>query len=115
MAEGPVNLNWNNIMKNVNENPYEFFKEGGWSFLGGTGAASGSDAEDSSSSVSEFEADNDDDLSSSSVSNDSSFSGGSADSESGSGSGGEDESGDDWDALEEKAAKCMCYQIPVTS
>lgn len=32
-SEGPVNLNWAAIMKTVNEDPYEFFREGGWSFL----------------------------------------------------------------------------------
>ncbi|KAG8696067.1 FACT complex subunit spt16 [Ceratobasidium sp. 394] len=38
MAEGPVNLNWSQIMKTINDNPLEFFRDGGWSFLGGTGA-----------------------------------------------------------------------------
>jgi nucleosome binding factor SPN SPT16 subunit len=33
-AESPVNLNWNPIMKHINENPYEFFTTGGWGFLG---------------------------------------------------------------------------------
>jgi len=37
MSEGPVNLSWGTIMKHVNENPYEFFTQGGWSFLGGAG------------------------------------------------------------------------------
>ncbi|POW03010.1 hypothetical protein PSHT_11849 [Puccinia striiformis] len=32
-SEGPVNLNWAAIMKTVTDDPYEFFKEGGWSFL----------------------------------------------------------------------------------
>jgi hypothetical protein len=32
--EGPVNLNWGMIMKTVNEDPVEFFKNGGWNFLG---------------------------------------------------------------------------------
>ncbi|MBW0475539.1 hypothetical protein O181_015254 [Austropuccinia psidii MF-1] len=32
-SEGPVNLNWTAIMKTVTDDPYEFFKEGGWSFL----------------------------------------------------------------------------------
>ncbi|GAA5863770.1 hypothetical protein JCM8547_006060 [Rhodosporidiobolus lusitaniae] len=32
-SEGPVNLNWQAIMKTVNDDPYDFFKEGGWSFL----------------------------------------------------------------------------------
>lgn len=38
MAEGPVNLNWGQIMKTINDNPLEFFRDGGWTFLGGTGA-----------------------------------------------------------------------------
>lgn len=32
-SEGPVNLNWQAIMKTVNDDPYDFFKEGGWGFL----------------------------------------------------------------------------------
>jgi hypothetical protein len=39
LGEGPVNLNWGSIMKTINENPYEFFREGGWrTFLGGGSA-----------------------------------------------------------------------------
>ncbi len=37
LAEGPVNLNWGPIMKTINDSPYEFFRGGGWTFLGGTG------------------------------------------------------------------------------
>ena len=36
LSEGPVNLNWGPIMKTINEDPYEFFQQGGWSFLGGS-------------------------------------------------------------------------------
>jgi hypothetical protein len=32
-SEGPVNLNWSAIMKTVNEDPQDFFAEGGWGFL----------------------------------------------------------------------------------
>lgn len=39
MSVGPVNLNWGPIMKHINESPYEFFQQGGWSFLGGAGGA----------------------------------------------------------------------------
>ena len=39
MSEGPVNLNWGPIMKHINDNPFEFFQQGGWSFLGGAGGA----------------------------------------------------------------------------
>lgn len=41
LSEGPVNLNWGPIMKTINESPYEFFKEGGWTFLGGGGGGEG--------------------------------------------------------------------------
>jgi nucleosome binding factor SPN SPT16 subunit len=48
-SEGPVNLNWSQIMKTVTEDPYEFYKEGGWSFLaGGDGEGGDSDEEESS-------------------------------------------------------------------
>ena len=48
-SEGPVNLNWSQIMKTVTEDPYEFYKEGGWSFLtGGPGEGGDSDEEESS-------------------------------------------------------------------
>ncbi|SCZ96389.1 BZ3500_MvSof-1268-A1-R1_Chr8-2g10162 [Microbotryum saponariae] len=50
-TEGPVNLNWGAIMKTVNEDPYEFFKEGGWGFL----SAKGDDEEDSDESEEESE------------------------------------------------------------
>ncbi|ORY78644.1 FACT complex component Spt16 [Protomyces lactucae-debilis] len=50
-SEGPLNLNWATIMKTVNDDPSDFFAEGGWAFL-----ANDSDAEDSdqSESGSEF-------------------------------------------------------------
>ncbi|GAA5890025.1 hypothetical protein JCM5296_004746 [Sporobolomyces johnsonii] len=56
-SEGPVNLNWQAIMKTVNDDPYEFFKEGGWSFLGEHEDENHSSAE--SEEGSEFEASSD--------------------------------------------------------
>merc|ERR1712230_17461 len=62
-SEGPVNLNWPQIMKTVTEDPYEFYREGGWSFLqtGENGSDAGSDEESSEESAfdpgSEFEED----------------------------------------------------------
>ncbi|KAI9230576.1 MAG: putative SPT16-general chromatin factor [Piptocephalis tieghemiana] len=44
-TEGPVNLNWTQIMKTVTESPKAFFEEGGWGFLLPEGA-SGSEGED---------------------------------------------------------------------
>lgn len=41
MSESPVNLSWPAIMKTVNEDPYQFFIDGGWSFLAGNGDVSG--------------------------------------------------------------------------
>ncbi|KAI7820538.1 putative SPT16-general chromatin factor [Gamsiella multidivaricata] len=95
--EGPVNLNWGPIMKTIQEDPAEFYREGGWSFL-----AIESDAEDSDESGSEFEASESDFESSSSESSyasDASMDDGSEEEAS------DEESGEDWDALEEKAKR----------
>jgi nucleosome binding factor SPN SPT16 subunit len=52
-SEGPVNLAWPAIMKTLQEDPQDFYKMGGWTFLTGDG----SDEEDSESSAeSEFAA-----------------------------------------------------------
>ncbi|GAA5845081.1 hypothetical protein JCM5353_007425 [Sporobolomyces roseus] len=55
-SEGPVNLNWQAIMKTVNEDPHDFFKEGGWSFLSAQEDVAGSSESEEGS---EFEADSD--------------------------------------------------------
>ncbi|KAG0046982.1 FACT complex subunit spt16 [Gryganskiella cystojenkinii] len=96
--EGPVNLNWGPIMKTIQEDPAEFYKEGGWSFL-----AIESDAEESEESGSEFEASGSDFDSSSDES--SYASDASMDNGSDEGSDEDEESGEDWDALEEKAKR----------
>jgi len=31
--EGPQNLNWTQIMRTINKDPADFYKNGGWSFL----------------------------------------------------------------------------------
>ncbi|KAK0483168.1 FACT complex subunit SPT16 [Armillaria novae-zelandiae] len=104
MAEGPVNLNWGPIMKHINENPYEFFHNGGWSFLGASNGAE-SDASEMSDSESDFAAEAQE-LESSSSDEESAYSDASG-SESGSdfGEGSDSDEGDDWDELERKAAK----------
>lgn len=123
MSEGPVNLNWGPIMKHINENPYEFFQGGGWSFLGGVGGAESEESEQSDS-TSEFEAESDD-FAESSSEDESEYSAEDNASEE-SGSYDDDDSdegafdfylynspdtqgalllGDDWDELERKAAK----------
>lgn len=51
-SEGPVNLNWAQIMKTVTDDPYEFYKEGGWDFLqSGENGQDGSDDESSAESA----------------------------------------------------------------
>lgn len=56
-TEGPVNLNWSQIMKTVNEDPAGFFDEGGWGFLGDGG--SDNDSQESDEQESEFEVESD--------------------------------------------------------
>ncbi|TRM59387.1 FACT complex subunit-domain-containing protein [Schizophyllum amplum] len=105
MSEGPVNLNWGQIMKHINEDPHEFFLQGGWVFLGGPeGAqADGSSGEDDTESEFEEESafEESDSASASDFSEDAS-----ASEASGSFSGSDvSDEGDDWDELERKAAK----------
>lgn len=45
-SEGPVNLNWSTIMKTINADPYQFFKDGGWTFLTGDGNDSDLESEE---------------------------------------------------------------------
>ncbi|KIP09266.1 hypothetical protein PHLGIDRAFT_103069 [Phlebiopsis gigantea 11061_1 CR5-6] len=105
LAEGPVNLNWNPIMKTINDDPYEFFQQGGWTFLGGT-AGDDSEPEDESETESEFEAEQEELSSEESEVEESDYDGSDASDDEGSDSGFDDESeGEDWDELERKAAK----------
>ncbi|PPQ86867.1 hypothetical protein CVT25_012586 [Psilocybe cyanescens] len=108
MSEGPVNLNWGPIMKHINESPFEFFQQGGWSFLGGAGGVE-SENSDASDTESDFEADPEELAASYSSDDESDYgdSDASGSDESGSDFGGGDDSdeGDDWDELERKAAK----------
>jgi len=105
LAEGPVNLNWGTIMKTINENPYEFFKEGGWGFLGGTGAEEGGSDAAGSDSESSFEAESVEDESSASESESDDYTGDS-DASDESVSQESFSEGEDWDELERKAEKC---------
>ncbi|PAV23533.1 FACT complex subunit SPT16 [Pyrrhoderma noxium] len=104
LSEGPVNLNWGPIMKTINESPYDFFQQGGWSFLGGSGGGDDQSESDQDETESEFEADTDDLISEESEASESDYSDASDDSGSAS-SFDDDSSGDDWDELEKKAAK----------
>lgn len=99
ISEGPVNLSWGAILKTINDDPYEFYKEGGFDFL--TGADSDSEDESSEGSVFEDDEDSDD------FQDDSSESGSEGYSESDGGSEDDfsDASGESWDALERKAER----------
>lgn len=110
VTEGPVNLNWGQILSTIREDPYGFFAEGGWSFLstdsdsedGGDSdaSASGSDFGDQVAESEVFDDDSSDDDGEGSDFGDSDGS-----SDEGSGSEAEDESGEDWDELEKKAKR----------
>ncbi|EER32141.1 cell division control protein 68 [Candida tropicalis MYA-3404] len=103
ISEGQMNLNWAQIMKTVLADPYQFFVDGGWSFLTGDGD---SDQSEESEQESEFEVSDEDpqdeDEESDDYASESDDYSGSDASESGSGSESE---GEDWDTLEKKAAK----------
>ena len=101
-----INLNWSTIMKSLQEDPHQFFLDGGWNFL-----ATGSDDEASDESeeeISEYEASEEDPTDESAFSEEDDYSEDEDDiSDAGddfSGEGSEEE-GDDWDELEKKAAK----------
>lgn len=99
-SEGPLNLNWATIMKTVIQDPHEFFKEGGWSFLDTESDDEGGEEEEDEESA--FEA-SDEDLASEESSEGSDFD----DDASAEASEEEvsDEEGEDWDEMEKKASK----------
>ena len=51
-SDGPLNLNWAQIMKTVTADPHAFFEDGGWSFLG---TESDDEQEEESAEESAFE------------------------------------------------------------
>jgi nucleosome binding factor SPN SPT16 subunit len=101
-TEGPLNLNWATIMKTVTSDPFQFFKDGGWSFLrtdsddeGASEESEESAFEMSDAELAESEASSEDE---SEFDDDASADEGSEGSE-------EEEEGEDWDELEKKAKK----------
>ncbi|KAL3090098.1 hypothetical protein niasHS_006550 [Heterodera schachtii] len=107
-SEGPMSLNWANIMKTINEDPETFFEEGGWNFLLADSDEEGGE-DGGESSESSFHASEDEESSEASSDEDeeeeeeedtgeeSDASAASMDSE--------EEEGKDWSDLEEEAAK----------
>ena len=102
-TEGPLNLNWQTIMKTVSTDPHSFFKEGGWSFL--TQDSDDEDGEDEDQE-SAFEMSDDELAESASESDESDFEeDASASDDEGEADSGLSEEGEDWDEMESKAKK----------
>ncbi|KAF1983849.1 transcription elongation complex subunit [Aulographum hederae CBS 113979] len=102
-SEGPLNLNWAQIMKTITTDPHNFFEEGGWGFLGASDSENEDDEEEEESvfEISEEE------MGSVVSSEDESDFGddGDASADESEGSGSDDEEGEDWDELEKKARR----------
>ena len=78
-------------MKTINESPYAFFQQGGWSFLGGTAVGSDESDPDDTGSESEFAADTEELIESESSEDGSEFGDSDASDDSGSGSYDDDD------------------------
>lgn len=102
LSEGQMNLNWGTIMKTVQQDPYQFFVDGGWSFLTGAGD---SDLEDEEEEESDFEVSDDDPSDEEVESEVESEDAYSSDASGSEGSFDEESEGEDWDEMERKAAR----------
>jgi nucleosome binding factor SPN SPT16 subunit len=101
--EGNLNLQWGSIMKTVQEDPYTFFKDGGWSFLAND--SEDEDGEDESSEESAFEMDESDFGSEASSEDESDFDDNASQEAEDDGPLSDEDEGEDWDELEAKAAR----------
>jgi len=101
-SEGPLNLNWAQIMKTVQADPHEFFAGGGWGFL-----STESDDEDAESEEEEsaFEVSESELEAASESSEDDSDFDENASEEASELDVSDESEGEDWDELERKAAK----------
>ena len=103
-SEGPLNLNWGQIMKTVTANPHEFFKDGGWSFLAAD--SDDEDKEEESEEESAFEmSDSEVAASEESSEDDSEFDEEASAEASDEDASADDDEGEDWDEMEAKAKK----------
>lgn len=100
-TEGPLNLNWTTIMKTVVSDPYGFFADGGWSFLGPESDSEGGSEDEEESA---FEPSSDLAGADESSEEESEFDD-AASAEASEEFSGDEESGEDWDELEKKANK----------
>jgi len=109
-TEGIQSLNWAKIMKTINDNPEDFFENGGWSFLEPTSDDEGEgEEEESDSDDAEFKPDSDSDYDGSDDEYDEEYDSGDAESEGGSDYEEEldsdESSGKDWSDLEKEAQR----------
>jgi len=110
MAESAVNFNWGPIMKTINESPYDFFQNGGWSFMSRVDGAE-SEHSDGSDSESEFEADPEEIEQIESSDDESDFNASDGSESPSFGEDSDSDEGDDWDELERKAAKSDAKKV----
>ncbi|XP_023688342.1 FACT complex subunit SPT16 [Paramormyrops kingsleyae] len=105
-TEGVQSLNWTKIMKTIVDDPEGFFEQGGWSFLDPESEGSGEEGEDSESEMEDetFNPSADEDAEEEEDS-DEDYSSETEDSDYNASLGSEEESGKDWDELEEEARK----------
>ncbi|KAF2220252.1 FACT complex subunit spt16 [Elsinoe ampelina] len=101
-TEGPLNLNWGQIMKTVTADPHQFYADGGWSFLAEESEDEGDEEE---SEESAFEVSEEDLASEESSEDDSEFDEEASAEASEEDMSGEEEEGEDWDELEKKAKR----------
>ncbi|GBF65273.1 FACT complex subunit [Trichophyton mentagrophytes] len=100
-SEGPLNLSWGAIMKTVTSDPYGFFQDGGWSFLGGDSDSEGEDEEEESA----FEVSDSEIAADESSEEESGYDDDDASDESEAASEDESDEGADWDELEKEAIR----------
>ncbi|XP_072357651.1 FACT complex subunit SPT16-like [Scyliorhinus torazame] len=105
-TEGVQSLNWSKIMKTIVDDPEGFFEQGGWSFLEpeGDGSEVGEQNSESEMEDETFNpSDDDDDVED--EDSDEDYSSETEESASEESLGSEEESGKDWDELEEEARR----------
>lgn len=108
VSEGPVNLQWGQILRTIQEDPYNFYVEGGWSFLRSADDSDGSDGEseegsayeESSDAFEESSSDDDDDDDGSDFEDEDA-----SDEDGDEGLDSDESEGMDWDEMEKKAAR----------
>ena len=104
-SEGPLNLNWTQIMKTVTADPHSFFADGGWNFLNTESDDEGSAEESDEESAFEMSDEEVADLSGESSDEESEFDEDASAEDEGSDVSADEDVGEDWDEMEEKAKK----------